>query len=424
VKALTETFTVAVGQKSGAFINSFIYSYDGITWNPSPSDPTIFANSTWTVVWNGKQWLAGGDADSPIAYSPDGINWTRTVSSIFGTNVQAIGWNGSYWIAIGFSSGTVGYSYNGISWTSSGTLSSVNAKSLVWNGILWVAGGQNGAAYSYDGTIWINMNTQVASTNCVAWNGILWLAGGGTISYSYDGIVWTASSSATSVFTQGVGGLGWNGSLWVAGGGNFSVSTMGYSTDGINWTKSESGSTVFTSGIIESITWNGSFWIAGGIPAMGYSYDGIVWSRLQSASALMNDCRGVTSRNIVSYIPPVIRANIINRPATTIVALNTIKAYMSTAGAMWLGTNTGTSINVYGQATITYFGSSTSASTISLVNLNSMTSAVVVPGTGNIGDTITAVVTDTTNGYMYRITSQQFTSSRSGNYNIAIERLG
>jgi hypothetical protein len=122
--------------------------------------------------------------------------------------------------------------------------------------------------------------------------------------------------------------------------------------------------------------------------------------------------------------PPVLRSSVINQPATTLVSLNTIKAYMSTAGALWLGTNTGSAINVYGQATITYFGAAPGGSTIALASLNSMTSAVAAPGGGHIGDIITAVVTDTTNGYMYRITSQQYTTSQSDKYNIVIEQLG
>jgi hypothetical protein len=54
-----------------------------------------------------------------------------------------------------------------------------------------------------------------------------------------------------------------------------------------------------------------------------------------------------------------------------------------------------------------------------------MTNATgVSPVTAYIGDIVVAVVSDTTNGYMYRITGQQYTSSQSGNYNIVIEQLG
>jgi hypothetical protein len=98
---------------------------------------------------------------------------------------------------------------------------------------------------------------------------------------------------------------------------------------------------------------------------------------------------------------------------------------MSTSGAMFLGTNTGSSISVYGQALLTYyFGSGSSTASISIANLNSMTSAVSAANSGHIGDTMIAVVTETTNGFVYRITGQQNTTSQSGNYNIIIEQIG
>ncbi|NBO71105.1 hypothetical protein EBV26_11575 [bacterium] len=94
------------------------------------------------------------------------------------------------------------------------------------------------------------------------------------------------------------------------------------------------------------------------------------------------------------------------------------------SGALWLGSNTGSSIDVYGQATLTFFGAAPTGSTIALTSLTSMTSAVPAPGAGHIGDIIMAIVIDTTNAYMYRITGQQYTTSQSGNYNVVIERLG
>jgi hypothetical protein len=153
---------------------------------------------------------------------------------------------------------------------------------------------------------------------------------------------------------------------------------------------------------------------------------------IQGGETLSLVSRGSTEWDIASgsaglryqLTPPVLRANVINQAATTLVALNTIKAYMSSAGAMWLGTNTGSAINVYGQGTITYYGAAPSGVTIALPSLNAMTSAVPAPGGGHIGDIIVSVVTDTTNGYMYRITSQQLTTSQSGNYNIVIEQIG
>jgi hypothetical protein len=121
--------------------------------------------------------------------------------------------------------------------------------------------------------------------------------------------------------------------------------------------------------------------------------------------------------------PPVYKSAIVNQAATTIVSMNTLKAYMSTSGAIWLGSNTGGAINVYGQATWTIYGLDPLGSTISLPSLNSMTSAAPTPGSGHRGDLVVAVVTDTTNSYVYRVTGQQFGTSVSGNYSVIIEQL-
>jgi len=145
---------------------------------------------------------------------------------------------------------------------------------------------------------------------------------------------------------------------------------------------------------------------------------------LVSRGSIEWDVSGGSTGMRYQLTPPVLRSSIVNQAATTLVSLNTIRAYMSSAGAMWLGTNTGTAINVYGQATLVYFGSGPGASTITLTSLTSMTNAVAAANAGHIGDMMVAVVTDTTNGYMYRITSQQYTTSQSGNYNLVIEQLG
>ena len=121
--------------------------------------------------------------------------------------------------------------------------------------------------------------------------------------------------------------------------------------------------------------------------------------------------------------PPVLKTSAANQAAGTTVSMNTIKAYMSSAGALWLGSNTGGAINVYGQAQWTYFGSAGAGSTISLGGLTSMTTATATPGSGVRGDLVTAVVTDTTNSATYRVTGQQTGAAVTGNYTIVIEQI-
>ena len=114
----------------------------------------------------------------------------------------------------------------------------------------------------------------------------------------------------------------------------------------------------------------------------------------------------------------------INQAAETTVSMNTIKAYMATDGTLWLGSNTGSAIAVYGQAQWTFFGSAGAGSTISLPTLNSLANATNCPTSGNRGDLMVAVVTDTTNSVTYRVTGQQTGTAKTGNYSIIIEQLG
>jgi hypothetical protein len=122
--------------------------------------------------------------------------------------------------------------------------------------------------------------------------------------------------------------------------------------------------------------------------------------------------------------PPVLKTSAINQAAGTTVAMNTIKAYMATDGTLWLASNTGSAISVYGQGQWTFNGSAGAGSTIGLANLNSFANATNCPTSGTRGDLLTAVVTDVTNNNTYRITGQQTGTAKTGNYSIIIEQLG
>jgi hypothetical protein len=121
---------------------------------------------------------------------------------------------------------------------------------------------------------------------------------------------------------------------------------------------------------------------------------------------------------------PITKISAINQAAETTISLNTIKAYMSSVGALWIGSNTGSSINVYGHATWSVYGIDPKSSKIPLASLTSMISATGTPGSGNQGDLVIAIVTDITNNATYRITGQQAGTHIYFNYSIIIEQLG
>jgi len=123
-----------------------IYSSDGINWTRSTS--TVFAGSPYTVYYTGSIWLTGnygvgynGSTIFPICYSYDGISWFGSTSSgsIFTSRgdgytpfVTGFSSNSSIIVAISCSTTRIGYSYDGITWFA-GDYSSVNSASTDFN---------------------------------------------------------------------------------------------------------------------------------------------------------------------------------------------------------------------------------------------------------------------------------------------------
>jgi hypothetical protein len=144
------------------------YSYDGLTWFPSPTAEAIFGDKVNTMVYNGTIWVAGGLY--AMAYSYDGINWTQSTSgsSLMAQQCWSVAWNGSLWVAGGLSSATAGsmaYSSDGINWTASTSGNAIFTGAVIavgWNGT-WIAGGYSPGVtfigYSTDGINWTSSQT-------------------------------------------------------------------------------------------------------------------------------------------------------------------------------------------------------------------------------------------------------------------------
>jgi hypothetical protein len=465
-----------VGLSSGA--NPMRYTYDGIRWYPSPSGNAIFYNGgdafPTGVAWNGSIWVAVGNQDGSnhtatdvtIAYSSDGINWTPVTTDPFaGYHANGVAWNGSIWVAIGgdsnSSTNSIATSSNGINWTAHpGPFPGIDAYCIAWNGSIWVAGGGGQGdhiATSADGINWTpsTPGNAIIGTKCLtlAWNGTLWVAGGSgivapgdngaTLAYSYDGITWNPRTGTDPFSGATCTTVAWNGSLWLAGAETEGGNMIAYSLDGETWIGQDGGANgngndIFTQlGSCFSIAWNGTYWIAGGTSNLNtntclivYSTDGKNWTPSTSGNSIFSsNCVGLASRRILPYIGLNIIndytraiARINNQPADTTVSLSTIGASIDASGNFFLGSYVGsaTSIDIYGQATWSCDGVSPSRTTISLASTSTLTLASTNPGTGTLGDVVVAIVTDTSNSHMYRITGQVVLS---GNYSVIIEQL-
>jgi hypothetical protein len=173
--------------------------------------------------------------------------------------------------------------------------------------VTWVVGGVGNLtariAYSTNGVNWTSSSNATTifgyQVYGIAHSGAIWVAGGEkssyssayTIGYSYDGNTWYGSTSGNSILSNGVNGVAYGNGKFVAVGAGPSH-TIAYSTDGINWTGCASRS--FFAGSSSNygycVTYKNNTWVAGGAGGtngalIGYSSDGINWT-LSSSTTL------------------------------------------------------------------------------------------------------------------------------------------
>jgi hypothetical protein len=128
----------------------------------------------------------------------------------------------------------IAVSTDGITWAGKSTNIFLNqAYGVHSNGSMWVAvggsAGGNSIAYSYDGIIWTGTTTFANNGFGVYFANNLWIAVGGAgpiIASSSDGITWRSVASASSIFTPYSYGITYTNNLWIAvGQGTNSLAT-------------------------------------------------------------------------------------------------------------------------------------------------------------------------------------------------------
>jgi hypothetical protein len=138
--------------------------------------------------------------------------------------------------------------------------------------------------YSADGITWTAVSDSTFGRdkiNCIAWGGGKFVAVGDKIAYSADGVSWTAVSDSTlGTFIYGIAWGGASGQEKFVAWGN--DGKMAYSADGITWT-AVSDSTFDEYSHIWSIAYGGDKFVAGGFDGdrygkMAYSADGVSWT--------------------------------------------------------------------------------------------------------------------------------------------------
>lgn len=221
------------------------YSTDGgDTWNVGGE---IFSGSFANSIANdnGTKFVAVRDG-SRIAYSSDGISWSKVTSPITQT-LNCVCYGNGKFVAVGISGKGI-YSSDGISWNAitdmkfgSSTINSV----CYGNGKFVAVGDDNKGAYSTDGVSWtaipdMKFTSGIDVYDIACWNNKFVAVGGAwRISYSFDGINWFAAPNEKTGSSGSFEAIDRYSPFFfaVGGTGGASPNALGaYSMDGVNWT--------------------------------------------------------------------------------------------------------------------------------------------------------------------------------------------
>ena len=184
------------------------YSFDGITWTKS----TISSNDKlWLSVCYGNDKFVAVGSKSYLAYSTDGINWTEGTISNTSRKWESVCYGNDKFVAVAQSTNYFAYSTDGITWTE-GTISNTsrNWYSVCYgNGkFITVAYNDTYFAYSTNGINWTEGTISSTSRNwksiCYGNGKFVAVANSNYFAYSTDGINWTQAQSDTATYWDSV----------------------------------------------------------------------------------------------------------------------------------------------------------------------------------------------------------------------------
>ena len=300
----------------------------GMTWTVVTDSTFNFSEVSFRAIAYGNgRFVAGGDRGI-MAYSSDGRSWTaiedrtiwtQNVRRSGGTSIYNIVYGNGRFVATGKGSGTdddnrMAYSDDGISWTriTSSAFGSNSIGNVAYGNGRFIAGAGSGKiAYSTDGASWIQialeLNEGIIGIGNIAYGNGRFIAVGdvGRMAYSSDGVSWTAVANST-IWDHTIIALGqqmeekayilataYGNNRFVAGG---YYGKMAYSSDGVNWiavADSTFGTSIPDSYITEIAYGNGTFVAVGQAGGrMAYSSDGVTWTARN---------RRLTNINAIAY---------------------------------------------------------------------------------------------------------------------------
>lgn len=289
-------------------------------------------------------------ADALCTYTISGVAYGDMGTIFYGTEDILVGQhNKQFDLAPVLQEGEIVQGFAVLSYTTN----CVCPLTLVLPQTLWVAAinstsGNRKLSYSVDGLNWsasTNAGSVFLTSNvyAVEYNGTRWvagaLAGANSLGYSNDGKTWFPSNNGNDVLTE-TRAIAWNGTRWVAGGEGGSV--LVHSLDGSLWSGSTNGTSISISKVL-GLASDGSKFIAAGVGAnrLVYSNDGITWSASTNGSAIFTTAAYAVAYNGTTWLAGGQGTNTL--------------AY-STDGITWSATTNGNSIFTYNVRDIAWNG--------------------------------------------------------------------
>jgi hypothetical protein len=240
-------------------------------------------------MWNGSQWLIGGNTSAGagyIAYSTNNYAtaWTRVTSPI-ATRVTGLAYNGSRTVAVGNgSTNTLAYSDDfGATWTGLGhTLlpNNSNIHRVEWHNNKFIVTGTNASGiilYSVDGVHWKSAGSGgLTIARCSVLSNILpnivRFTANGVISANY--VSFNGGANWNQMFNDNINIGVYNGKYAVFGAGENGNCYVAY--DLMSAFKITTAITDASG--VQDLKWNGEHWLMAGKGALLKSYDGFNWT--------------------------------------------------------------------------------------------------------------------------------------------------
>jgi hypothetical protein len=312
------SFTVTVKEPS-----------DPARWTPAQS---TFAKNTIGVAYGNGRFVAVGYDDRPeekiVAYSPDGSAWTKAPSqaaSLFAKNIIGVVYGNGQFVVAGYNDdrterdvvhrsneSVIAYSADGITWTKASTPQNYRNLKIVFDNGKFITIGDyrymhptrmDQMTFSYyqvessDGINWSDRNGFWATTSeaqesmNIAWSRIRYvfsagskliaLAGTGNYLYSTDnGKSWKGGDEIIAISGGLITDVVYGNDKMIGIGSN---NTLGWSTDGIVWTDADNSE--LNAGALNAVAYGFGMFVA--VSSRGniiYSRDGYTWTKVASST--------------------------------------------------------------------------------------------------------------------------------------------